>query len=255
MRTEVIILAQGNQSRLRGMSGYKQMLALPDCGDTPILARTVQQLCRYLGEGDAITTVAWPTLGNLELVGTGRPLPDYRHLTLEDPGNSSLKGIARYLERRGAGHGFGATIVLFGDVIYSWDCLDTLMASRDAWSFVGTADLSASGGELWGVVWGAEHEQHMKGSLADSLLRHPPFEDEYQPGQMRRWMSGWLRGDIAEHRDKLIKYGHYKSIDDYTQDIDLPAHVAMLPSLSRHANVDDVNHGMMWNPPPGGAAA
>jgi hypothetical protein len=245
MRTEAIILAQGTQERLRGMSGYKQMLALPECGGVPIMARTIQQLCRHLGAGDAITTVAWPQLGNIELVGTGGPLPEYRHVTLPEPGNSSLKGIARYLELRGE-HKFESTVVLFGDVVYSWSCLHAMLEARPSWSYFGTSDLSASGGELWGVVWGAKEENHMRGSLRDALLRHPPFEDDYQPGQMRRWLMGWKRGAIEEQREHMTRYGHYCPIDDYTQDIDLPVHVAMLPAISRAANKDDVAHGMHW---------
>ena len=275
MRTEIIILAQGNQSRLRGMSGYKQMIPLPHCGNIPIIGRTIQQLCRFYDDQDTITTVAWPKMGvpvvearaalrigeleaalrEIEPGGLRNyGLPSCRGVTLPDPGNSSLKGISRYLEQRGVSHSFNRTMVLFGDVIYSWVCLAALLDAAATWGFVGTSDLNASGGELWGVAWAKEHEVHMLGSLADALLRHPPFEDEYQPGQMRRWMSGWKRGDVAEHRDILARNGHYIAIDDYTQDIDLPVHVAQVPALSASAAADDAAHGMLWNPP-GGAAA
>lgn len=264
MRAEVIILAQGNQSRLRGMSGYKQMLPLPRCGNIPIIGRTIQQLCRFLDPAAVITTVGWPKMGIPTVETLSGELPTCRGVTLPDPGNSSLKGISRYLEHRGVSHNFDATIVLLGDVVYSWACLNAIMGcamrtgatSRHgaSWGFVGTSDLNASGGELWGVAWAKQHDVHMLGSLADALLRHPPFEDEYQPGQMRRWMSGWKRGDVAEHRDTLAEWGHYLAVDDYTRDIDLPSHVAQIPALSELAAADDAAHGMLWNPPTGAAA-
>lgn len=248
---EVIILAQGNQTRLRGLSGYKQMQPLPSCGGAPILARTLQQLCRIVNERSTITMVAWPGLGQFELRGqSGESAPEYRHVTLPSPGNSSLKGISRYLELRGERHTFSSTLVLLGDVVYSWACLDAIARSAGTWGFVGTSDLNGSRGELWGVAWDRDYETQMMSLLADAMLRHPPFDDDYQPGQMRRWISGFRRGDLADHRDQLAASVHYRSIDDYTRDIDLPSHVSMLPALSMSAAADDAAHGMMWEQEP-----
>jgi hypothetical protein len=252
--TEVIILAQGTQSRLGHAHGLKQLLPLPACDGIPIMGRTVLQ-CLEFTWMEHVQIVSWPEVE--EMMSSTMPgwaMPSV--VTLSDPGNSALKGIARYLEskHRSArgdlpGLGCARTVVLLGDVVYSWACLETLfLASRD-WGFVGTPDLSGSGGELWGIAWSHDAEACMIVSLRDALLRHPPFEEDYQPGQLRRWISGSRCGDITTHVEELRRTGHYVDISDYTHDIDVPDHLAMLPWLSESAATDDAKHGVTWGRP------
>ncbi len=256
MTTEVIILAQGTQQRLGMQSGYKQLLPLPACGFTPILARTLS-IVRAQGPGATTTLVSWRELlaqihttvtGALHGAACYATELIHHHIELPTPGNSSLKGIARYLEHRGDAKP-DATIVLLGDVVYSWACLEALWACARTWGFVGTPDLSSSGGELWGVAWSHRHpsaDQHMMRNLSDALLRHPPFDDDYQPGQMRRWISGMRRGALEDHIRHLAADGHYFPISDYTMDVDLPAHIPLLLGASQLACADDARHGLTW---------
>lgn len=256
MTTEVIILAQGTQQRLGMAHGYKQLLPLPGCAGMPIVARTVRQVRRLLGASAQVTLVL-PS-GMVGPVGALRDLPGAfpdTLCTLPDPGNSSLKGIARYLEARGERHGAHHTLVLLGDVVYSWACLEALWRMAGAFGFVGTPDLSESGGELWGVAWSRASESAMLQDLRDALLRHPPFEDEYQPGQMRRWIVGWRRGDLPTRIAKLLQAGTYVDIDDYTMDVDLPHHIPLLEAASHHAAQDDIAHGLTWSSPPASSAS
>jgi hypothetical protein len=246
MSTEIIILAQGTQQRLGMLRGYKQLLGLPSCGNTPIMARTVGQVYCLTQTWPSI--VSWPDMrgrADVKLTRQGTEwtvMPSYH--SLETPGNSSLKGIDRYLRSRT--RRFDRTWVLLGDVVYSWACLEAISKVSERFGFVGTSDLSNGGGELWGVGWHHTVERQMLRGLEDGLLRHPPFEDEYQPGQMRRWISGWRRGDLRHHVAQYQVEGHYLPIDDYTHDIDLPGHVAMLPELSVSAASDDAQHGVVW---------
>jgi hypothetical protein len=245
MTTEVIILAQGTQKRLGLQHGPKQLLRLPACG-VSILHRTLCQLSHLLGDA-TVTIVGRPALT--------QPMTELafrfalQAVELPDPGNSSLKGIARYLEARGDRHGFRHTIVLLGDVVYSWACLETIWAMTAAYGFVGTSNLSEGTGELWGVAWGRPHEDAVLSDLRDALLRHPPFEDEYQPGQLRRWIMGWHRGTLRDRISKLWPAGVYRSIDDYTMDVDLPQHVTLLEDASQSAAEDDRLHGLVWSTP------
>lgn len=268
MSTEVIILAQGTQKRLGTQHGYKQLLPLPACGGTPILVRTLRQLREFGVPNKQTTVVAWNSLAGSNAPDGGsipwaviKPEQGMHPWTLQlqDPGNSSLKGIARYLELAGGqerGRGRSeVTIVLLGDVVYSWRCLEAIVtgpAGRHGgpdpgfW-FVGTRDLSASGGELWGIGWKRSFEESMIATLGDALLRHPPFEDEYQPGQLRRWITGWRRGDLVDHVQQIRRTNNYIDVDDYTRDIDTPAHLALIPQLSEVAAADDALHGVIWN--------
>lgn len=252
MRADVIILAQGTQKRLGMQYGWKQLIHLPGCGNARILERTVRQLVGlYIPETTSvtITVVTWPEIAaafpDMSYVGHAA-----RFVTLRAPGNSSLKGIARYLESaaiaRDAPPRGDRTIVLLGDVVYSWACLEAIVALSATHGFVGTSDLSHSGGELWGLSWHQGHDDHMITELRDALTMHPPFEDDYQPGQLRRWIQGFRRGDLADRVAKLTRAGNYVAIDDYTMDVDVEAHLAKIKPTSALAAEDDARHGLLW---------
>jgi len=256
-----IILAQGTQQRMGDAHGYKQLLPLPACGNVPIMMRTLRQVAHmYRAPASSstktpscvVTIVAWNSLIAAVPPSWQGLVNCFTHTQLHAPGNSSLKGIARVLEDQGWSGALplaDSTVVLLGDVVYSWACLMSLANLAGKFGFVGTSDLSSSGGELWGVAWHRDREGQMLSDLRDGLLRHPPFDDTYQPGQLRRWLSGWRRGDVADHVAKLIRVGHYFAIDDYTMDVDLPAHIPLLGKASIAAAADDYDHGITWSTP------
>jgi hypothetical protein len=247
----VIILAQGTQKRLGNAHGYKQLLPLPACGNVPILIRTLRQLAMMFKSWTA-TIVTWDALIAAVPPTWQLFVNSFEHVQLLAPGNSSLKGIARYLEDQrmnGAYAESEGTIVLLGDVMYSWACLAALERLTDNCGFVGTSGLAGGGGELWGVAWHLQREGSMLRELADALLRHPPIDDEYQPGQLRRWIVGMRRGDVAHHVARMVKDGRYLPIDDYTMDVDLPRHVPLLGPASEAAARDDADHGLTWSTP------
>lgn len=249
----VVILSQGQQSRLGDpkLVGYKQLLPLQACAGAPILLRTYRQLMARPDSFDVVL-VAWPEI----LAGlAGSPMQrdpfiEYRNhlVTLAVPGNSSLRGIHRYLHSSIGSRDREDTIVLLGDVVYSWACLDALFAMAKVGGFVGTSDLSGDAGELWGVAWPGRLSQYMFRELEDALLFHPPF-DEYQCGQMRRWVSGFRTGSLVGEVARRRRDGSYLDIDDYTRDIDTRAQLALLPELSTRAAADDEAHGLLWRHP------
>lgn len=281
--THYIILAQGQQTRLPGLPVAKQLLPLPGCGGTKILDRTLRQIweleCRPFVERGR-DAVKGRVGGGVTVVGGSQIMAHYLRTSvkipaghngpaktdgawyqftptvhkLEDPGNSSLKGIDRFLrahdteaedsnQRRS-----DRTIVLLGDVIYSWACLRALRDVGPPWCirYVGTSDLSKSGGELWGVSWTWEAHDAQRIALTTALNSHPPFTD-YQPGQLRRWL--WAMQD-------QINMGHvpsdkedrpwWTSIDDYTNDVDIPEHLDKVDGWSRSAAEDDAREGVTW---------
>lgn len=278
LTTHVIILAQGNQRRLGdSVTGPKCLLELPAIG-TSILRRTLTQVWKMLGgvglneEGlgpndHYVTVVSWhevrryfdllpvkipPTSGNPFVF---RPEVE----SLADPGNSSLKGIARYLVQCSGVASIRRpmlrderwperTIVLLGDVVYSWRCMESLFTTNIETNmlFAGTHDLGPGGGELWGIRWDRSADPLMMSTLESALAKHPRFE-EYQPGQLRNWLwevdrrgQDWPWGTRPVHR------AWFCAVDDYTMDVDLPEHVPLLPEASSRAYVDDKEHGVTW---------
>lgn len=266
MTTHVIILAQGQQSRLPELTVPKQMLELPACGGVAIIDRTLHQLA-MLDDHAHITVVCGEPLRFL-LTGvagdvysrTKRAMSLETH-QLDDPGNSSIKGISRYLLANIKRPGFDVTqtVVLLGDVVYSWACLRACL-SPTHWhmGFVGTKDLSPSSGEIWGLTWEESARAAMMEALAAALEKHPPFHDTYQPGQMRRWL--WAIDQFIDTRDRgaatrgaedlhsafVPRRTWYTAIDDYTMDVDLPKHIPMLQAASEAACADDAANGLHW---------
>src|SRR3981189_2330294 len=98
MNTEFIILAQGTQQRLGNHLPPKQLLPLPFCGQIPILCRTVRQVFQISG-GWCPTIGTWPGMKAALSWGNAIEWVNPAYITLPDPGNSSLKGIARYIEQ------------------------------------------------------------------------------------------------------------------------------------------------------------
>lgn len=231
--TEVVILAQDAGTQFGYGLTPRHLSRLPACDGYSIIARTIAQVRRL--------TTWWPTVITWDFIQS-----EIAHdsglacVQLEDPGNSALKGVARYLELRAQqGRRYERTIVLLGDVVYSWACLKSIWEMSGAFGFVGTKDLSLEKGDLWGVAWCRLHEERMLAQLRDALLRHP-LGDEHCPSQLRRWITGWQRGRLEDHVARMRRVDAYIDIDDYTHDIDVPMDLVMLPDLSQAAAADDL---------------
>src|SRR5271154_6087227 len=105
MKFNVVVLAQGQQSRLPGIDRAKQLLPLPACGGVTILQRTLIQLALMKLEECSVKVIAderiarhpsWTAPPQRLAEALYRPDFDVTIETLKDPGNSSLKGLARY---------------------------------------------------------------------------------------------------------------------------------------------------------------
>jgi hypothetical protein len=249
--TEVIILAQGVPGSLGQRYEPRQLLPLPACNQTPIMCRTVVQIWKLTDWWPTVVTWSWIKCDASFYEGTTKNTVTPAYVELAGPGNSALKGIGRYLERRALQNTrHDRTIVLLGDVVYSWDCLRALhKMSENSYGFAGTKNLSLDKGDLWGVAWSRNFEDCMLPLLRDALLRHPPFDDDHEAGQFRRWISGMQRGALQDHVAKLRWSEHYVDVDDYTHDIDIPHDLVLLPELSKIAAADDAEHGVIWSRP------
>ena len=256
-KIHVIILAQGSQSRLPELKIPKQFLPLAGCAGCPILLRTFLQLARLNTGRLNVSVVCHQRMvddihscgANHVRKGDGASM-HFVTTVLRDPGNSSLKGIARYFaqaKETALGQWLDmpdlapdATVVLLGDVVYSWGCLEALLATGyDAWTIkvAATSDLGPSSGELWGLAWTREQDAYMRERLEAALAKHPPFHDTYQPGQMRQWL-------YAMH--PLMQKGALVRFDDYTDDVDVPEDLIALKRTSELAAIDDEMHGLTW---------
>lgn len=276
MTARVIILAQGQQSRLPDLDRPKQLLELKACR-MPILIRTLHMIGRTLG-GAEVTVVCgepiasqvmrmieWKNRHPEGIVDPRYMEPPYVKypltcVSLPAPGNSSLKGLERFMASRW-GDKHESTHVLLGDVVYSWQCLRAIFNVKLApepmgvkWSntsefpiaFVGTRDLTPSSGELWGVSWNRAAGGYMEELMTKAMHRHPPaqVDDVYQPGQLRRLLfaqddrEAYLRTKYDLRQDRWW----FIPVDDYTMDVDVPEHIPFLDTVSELARADDMEH-------------
>lgn len=275
IHTQFIILAQGSQSRMGDFIYPKQLLPLAahtaaGVANVTIIERTIAMIVkRIVGDATSFETArricdphALVVVGDarFERIDAAIPVPgatDYftvapATFTLDDPGNSSLKGLHRVLQyardpaRRTRQP--QRTVVLFGDVLYSWACLGALLNEDLANPiFVGTSDLGAGGGELWGLAWKAEDDKLMDAAMDLALKSHSVFDDTYQPGQMRHLLWGLDR--VLTARVDVMG-GHesrpwWFTCDDYTMDVDLPEHLLQLAAASFNAIEDDKLNGLV----------
>ena len=260
-KRHIIVLAQGQQTRLPELTLPKQLLPLPACAQVPILARTLLMI-RELDLTARVTIVGRE--GLLEPIWAWRPPEggnavnkiaklagdiELERYQLPDPGNSSLRGLGRYLQYRqhvidlhALDFEIAQTVVLLGDVCYSWRAMALLFSDATPYKFVGTADLSESRGELWGVAWRKDADVPLVAWLHKALRKHPPFP-AYQCGQLRQWLF-----TAKAELDRRLRF--YEPVDDFTKDFDVPADLDLLHVTSTMAAHDDAQHFIRW-PSPG----
>lgn len=264
MTTAVIVLAQGKQTRLPDLKVPKQLLKL-DRGSIdplgsapaiPIIVRTLKQLRTLRGELAELPVVVCDGDLAFYLQHEETTSPKMcRVTTLAEPGNSSLKGIARCLHLKGPefrpliniqqsnnpkpDH----VVVLLGDVVYSWACLGWLFDTTMHGRFVTSNGLTQSEGEVWGVSWDVRKAVTMRGALIAALEKHPPFE-AYQPGQLRQWFFQCRvrHPEVSEHTGWI----EIPRDLDYTMDVDTPKDIPLLAKVAQRAHDEDREHGMVW---------
>ena len=262
MSTSVVILAQGDQKRLPDLRIPKQLIALPACGKTPILDRTLRMVYELAGIHPMV--VGWPHFVDhytihpvkTSMGETVRPLV----VTLDAPGNSSIKGLHQVFQKYKTRT--DRVVVLLGDVVYQWSVLEELLAAgpgtptRDC-VFAVSHDLHAARpgathdaragnrGELWGGAWNQVANADVMSALNVAHAKQPYNTDVYQNGQMRLWLWELERSFVLPG---AVRYVTDPAEGDYITDIDLPRHTEseFLIPLSERAAADDAAHGVTW---------
>lgn len=289
--THVIILAQGQQTRMGALKVPKQLLVLPahsaaQAPNVTILERTLAQVgMKLMGnaatgsnatkllEPHTVTLVAdrrideYYLRGHIPLPYTGEFGEDSEmrfcinpgRYTLPDAGNSSLVGLSRFVEQWSDieyPRDYRRTIILLGDVVYSWACMDQLFrpiySGEDMMAhsitFCGTSDLGQDRGELWGIAWYRQSNETMANALKLALRNASKHEDGYQPGQLRQLLFSLddLVGDgkVRNQTRQTMARSWWVPIDDYTMDVDLPEHLVDLARSSLQALADDRERGL-----------
>ncbi|MBU8873714.1 NTP transferase domain-containing protein [Reyranella sp. MMS21-HV4-11] len=210
-------MAQGSQTRMRGhIDGPKQLLRLGR--GTSILGRTVS-LLRQSGIHDilvvACSSPAWARF--CETYGVAL-------LSLDEPGDTLLDGIYRVRKHWSE---TAANMFIMADVIFSRRCSKLLIAPTN-WYFVGRIGPNELTGRPWDELFAFACASNRVADLR-SLLRKPSVRRRQcsATGFGKLWSLYQL---IKETEPRRLKFSDPK---DFTDDIDTPDDLKMLPILAR----------------------
>lgn len=263
----VIILAQGQQSRLPDLQIAKHLLPLGN-GET-ILGRTLRMVSQMAPHA-TITPIAPVTTAkaisrrqrattlslddrsvSLVSIDDHRPGafqdPAWRGdrqievVTLAAPGNHAVAGLQGYL--RGRDPIDEQIVVLLGDVIYSRAALAAVLSgivttpvkAFEGVTFVGSAHLGAGTGELFGIRVAAARRD----VLMAEVPRTSAAFTSYQPGRLRELLWELQKRSRVSWELRVHRHAPFLPVSDYTTDIDTPADLARLPQVGELAQADD----------------
>jgi hypothetical protein len=232
--TKVIIIASGQGSRWTNHNNVPKHLARVFNNET-LLERAVRLWTLAGAEDISIVT---------ENENEGYIIPGSK---VEKPNNSmtsSIGGTKKFLDSAHLWNKEGRTIVLYGDVFWTWNAIKTIVEYPEReWRLFARPDASRYTGTTWGECFAQSfYPEHQSDHMNKLLL----VESLYDSGVMDR-AGGWehyramcgLKGkDIRtakakNHPEKMI------IIDDLTDDIDNPQDYARLVAKTTY-NTDKV---------------
>lgn len=249
MALSIVILCQGQQQRLPGLTVPKPLMRLQICRET-ILGRTLRLVRDLTPRDSRILVVAGDTIRKDLL-----PFPSssatsdrgtlYHNagglgvVTLTKPGSSTIAGLAQLLpigmpgsERR--------TIVLLGDVVYSRESLAKIVHSAEPIVFAATRDVTPTQGEVFAMTWSpgsAMTAQHLIGRAYLEAPRHA------QPDSDDLRLALWKHVDFTAHPKelgrRLIENDSFLTITDWTQGFDTPEDLEHLAEIDQLASLEE----------------
>lgn len=210
MSDRVLILCAGRATRWAG--GLPKHL-VKICGE-PILHRTVRQVLDRLPDADVRVVVADSRDPNYSVPGAKRAKADLDPTRLQ---------ADKFLSSRHLWNRSGRTVILLGDVFFTDEAMDTVLARRDEWCAFARFGASRFTGcnhrELFAFTLDPDDHDHAEASALRCL-------DIARRGLMGGWSGGWqfyaaLAGAPDDEVGKRFEdRGHIVNIDDWTDDFD-----------------------------------
>ena len=195
----MIILCAGEQTRWGDNGNPKQLV---DVGGEPLLARIVRQVRRAGHEPVIVTHDERLTLSDRTYA------PDKRRWTVE-----TLLSTRFLWDDR--------TVVLLGDVIYTRDALDKILASRELFQVFGRKELRYRLVGRYYEIFALSFDQSQADRVEDTLRRAVYLKEDGQIswGKLRVLYEMWCGLPLGQfaHED-IVFY----PIEDQTEDIDAP---------------------------------
>jgi hypothetical protein len=204
----VVVACAGSQEKWRNYTGRPSHLALVD--ETPLLARTVEQVRRLSGH-TAETHITGPGDQRYKIPGT-----THHVRTPDEP--------SEYASTRALWSTTGRTVLLLGDTYFTDDALSVILGCDDrdyrVFGRVGASKtLGTPAGEIFGISWWPaqiplldRHLEIVHKTRAAGTVTRPPG-----------WMllRSWCGIPLGRHR--VMRPPFVDLPDDLTDDLDRPA--------------------------------
>lgn len=248
MKTQILILCNGQQRRLPMLPHPKHML---EVGGEPIIERTIRLLYELQPGGAWAAGVIGPAAFDaaIEQSRAQQPREEAWRISrfrAEDPGHCIVDGI---LAARATWHDpefpVARRVILLGDVVWSRAALTKVLAETRPLVFAGTPVLTAAQGEVFALVF--DNPQHVKNLCETCPCRMDGKRVRTFPhprgGHLRRllWHAQEARGRFEAMGSQTWDPALYLPIDDWTDDVDTPDDVARLPTLAQFIAIEDRN--------------
>lgn len=219
--TRILILAAGDGERWGNHHDRPKHFAWV-CGEH-LIERTVRQVLERDPGADVRIVVHDLGDDRYKIPGTKRATA--RH----DP---ALGNADKVLSARHVWHRTGRTVMLHGDVFYTDDALDEILADRPGWHLYGRPGPSQITGKDWNenfaLAFDADAQQH----IVDATRRIVALADAgFVPSGINH--SCWYLAAVGVPDHQVIDWtrhvgtGHFVAIDDWTDDFDTPAEYDM----------------------------
>ena len=205
--TRVLIAAAGDGSRWRNHRGTSKHLTMID--GEPLLHRTCRQFLRYTS--DVVVVGAH----------SGYTVPD-TSLFVPPPGDPNWLDLGKFLSSRHLWATAERTVVAFGDVYFTDEAINTIMASTKDWIFFlrpGPSSIMQARREVFAVAFDpSAHE------LLDQRM------DELTKYRVAQSAGAWrLYADLVRPSyGDIFRNDRHVKVDDLTTDLDYPKDIDVL---------------------------
>jgi hypothetical protein len=218
--TTVIIMAQGQQTRLASLGYPKQLIKVRD---EPIIVRAIRLAELVLDpdqcEGILTNVICGHGLG--DKIYEHDMLPWKNIHTLAEPGDCILDGIAATQLLWGTER----TAILLGDVYYTEAAIDRILTDEREIMFAGTSNITEHNGEIFAMSFARSCQRQLARWLAWAPCRQIDYNNISQAGHLRYLL--WAVQAFVGERCPGLDF--YLPIDDETMDFDTPADLERIP--------------------------
>ena len=201
MTTRVLILAAGDATRWENYRNTPKHRLIIE--DEVLIERTARQFLKYT---DDVVIVGNKNAHQVE--GCSMYVPGQ---------GRNLKDMAKFISSQTIWSD-DRTVLLFGDVYFTDEAVETIMSDKKKWRFYFRKGASTVTGKGWREIFGISFQASFNRDIHKAIL-------EVVSKNIASATGGWFlftHLQRTEDNDKLFTTDNHIEIDDWTEDFDFP---------------------------------